>query len=124
MKHELSCSYIIKHSENFLELTNHEYTEVSQHHATEINTLINDIMKEPFVVLANVSKHCFFEFKASFKIGNSPYQKKTAILAGESMLEESLKTVKGIQKVSNTNKKVQIFNNREDALHWLEITEH
>jgi len=122
MESKLSFGYVAKHSENFIELTIYEETEVKQEHAIEINSLFSEIMTKPFVVLANVSHQCFFEFKAAFKIGNSHLQKKTAILAYGSHLEESLKTVKGIQKISNPNKLVQVFNNREEALQWLNIT--
>lgn len=119
MIYELSFGKLIKHTESVVEVIITEWIEVDEDHANEINGLFKKIMTKPFGVLVNITNKYSFKFEGALNIGNSPLEKKAAILTHNKMSEIAMRTVKSTQKMNFPNKEIRFFNDREEALQWL-----
>jgi len=123
MKYELSIGLVIKHTESFVEVIIAKGVEIDQLHADELNDFLKKIMTEDFVVLSNLLNDHSYRFNGSLKIGNSPLQKKTALLVYSADTVTHLNTLKDIQQLSHPNKEIRFFSDRTKATQWLNVKE-
>jgi len=120
MIYEVSFGKIIKHSESVIEVLFIEGIDVDEDHANEANELLEGIMTKPYGVLVNVANDYSFKFEGALNIGNLTLEKKVAILTYSKKSEKAMHSVESMQSMSFPNKQVQFFNDREEALQWLD----
>ena len=92
---------------------------MDEDHANEANELLKKIMTKPYGVLVNTANDYSFKFEGASKIGNLPLEKKVAVLTYSKLSEKAMNSVASMQNINFPNKEFQFFDNREDALQWL-----
>ncbi|MCW8826180.1 MAG: hypothetical protein OQK78_07125, partial [Gammaproteobacteria bacterium] len=120
MEFDLGFVKAIKHSESLLEAIFHEGVEVDESVAAEANAFCDKIMTQPYGVLVNLANDFSVDFTGSLNIGNSPLEKRVAILTFRPASKIAMTTVIQSQKKSFPDKELRFFDDREEALSWLE----
>ena len=118
-EYNFSFGKFIKHSESLVEVIIYEGVDLDQSHADEINSFFQREMSQHFGVLSNMVNNHSYKFNGALKVGNSPLQKKAALLVYSKVAEKNMELVKGIQKISHPGKEIRIFTKRKEALAWL-----
>ena len=85
----------------------------------EYNQFIQENFCGPYAILVNAINDYGIDFESLLVAGNSPLEKKVAILTYRPSTEKSLNSVKDAQNMNFPDKQIHFFYQRDEAIEWL-----
>ena len=120
MKYELSFCEIEQLSDNIYEVTINEGATIDEKCAEEGRIFWHNLRKEPYGLLVNNKNLFSYSFMGAQKIGDHPLERKTAILIDDKISKDQMSTVMDLKKMAGTVENRKVFQDRDDAIKWLE----
>lgn len=121
MKHKLSFCEIEQLSDNLFEVTINEGGMIDEKCAEEAMEFWHNLRTEPYVLLVNNKNQFSYSFMGSQKIGEHSLEKKTAVLIDNALSENQMSTVLDLKKMFGNFANIKVFQERDEAIKWLEI---
>lgn len=121
MKHKLSFCEIEQLADNIFEVTVNEDAIIDETCADEAKIFWRNLRTEPYGLLVNNKNHFSYSFMGSQKIGEHPLERKTAVLVDNPATKDQMSMVLALKKMFGTADNRQVFQDRDEALQWLEL---
>ncbi|TGV01219.1 hypothetical protein [Flavivirga rizhaonensis] len=115
--YKLSFGTIFIIRNNLAEIIANEGVLMDEMKVVELHDFLLDKLEAPFSLLVNKKHSYSYTFQAQRKIAHLKGIKALAIVIGTSGALMSIKTLLSIN--GNTNKNVKLFQDREEALMWV-----
>jgi len=122
MKYKLSFCEIEQLSDNIFEVTINAGAVIDDKCAKEGQIFWSGLRKEPYRLLVNNKNQFSYSFIGAQKIGEHSLEQKTAVLVNDPASKAQMAAVLNLKKIFGTMKNKKIFQNREEAIKWLETT--
>jgi len=123
MKYKLSFCEIEQLSDNIFEVTINAGTNIDEKCAAEGQIFWSDLRKEPYRLLVNNKNRFSYSFMGAQKIGEYSLEQKTAVLVNDLASKVQMATVLHIKKIFGSMENKKVFQDRDEAIKWLETTE-
>ena len=120
MKHKLSFCEIEQLSDNIFEVTINQGAIIDERCAAEAEIFWQNLRTEPYGLLVNNNNQFSYSFMGSQNIGEHSLERKTAVLVDNAASKDQMSTVLELKKMFGTVDNRQVFQNRKEALQWLE----
>lgn len=116
--HRLSFCNVIKLSDDLAEFVVDEGVEFDLPRVDEYHTWINTHLESPYLVLVHKLNSYTYNFAAQRKLGTLPGLKAVAFVVYSNISQLATQVMLSMPRDSNWIHR--IFDNRDDALRWLE----
>ena len=120
MKYKLSFCEIEQLSDNIFEVTINEGATIDKKCALEAEKFWHDLRKEPYRLLVNNKNKFSYSFMGSQKIGEHSLEQKTAVLINDPISKDQMKEVLELKKMFGNVTNRKVFEDRKEAIKWLE----
>ena len=120
MKYTLSFCEIKQLSDDIFEVTINEGAIIDDKCALEAQEFWHHLRNDPYRLLVNNKNTFSYSFLGAQKIGDHSLEQKTAIMVGNPVSKEQVLTVKNLKKMAGNWQNRKIFQDREEAIRWLE----
>ncbi len=116
--HKLPFAKLIKLNDSMMEVIVNEGVEMDIRMVNQYHRWLLENLESPFGILVNKINQYTYTFEAQINLADLPEIKAMAVVSYSNISEQATKTLKKIPRKTEWN--LQIFDNREDALSWLE----
>lgn len=120
MKHKLSFCEVEQLADDIFEVTINEGATIDEKCAVEAEEFWHKLRKEPYNLLVNNKNTFSYSFLGAQKIGEHNLEKKTAIIVNDPISKYQMSTVKNLKKMAGSWTNRKIFEDREEAIKWLQ----
>ena len=120
MRYKLSFCEIEQLSDNIFEVTINDGAIIDEKCAEEAQIFWHDLRKEPYGLLVNNKNRFSYSFMGSKIIGKHSLERKTTVLVDDPISKDQISMVLDLKKMTGTIENRRVFQDRAEAMKWLE----